>query len=50
MHMALCIFCITVAVAVRMVVCGAEETLNSAANLLCELRCRMLALFECKKN
>ena len=43
--MAVCIFCITAAVAVRMVVCGAEETLSFAANLFCELRCRMLALF-----
>lgn len=35
-------FCLTAAaVAVRMGVCEAEETLSSAANLLCELRCRI---------
>lgn len=45
--MAVYIFCITAAVAVRMVACGAEETLSSAANFLCELMCRMLALLEC---
>lgn len=35
-------FCLTAAaVAVRMGVCEAEETLSSAANLLCELRRRI---------
>lgn len=46
--MAAYIFCITAAAAVGMVVCRAEETLSSAANLLCERSCRMLALFECR--
>lgn len=41
-------FCLTAAaVAVRMRVCEAERALSSAADLLCELRCRMLAFFEC---
>lgn len=41
-------FCLTAAaVAVRMGVCEAEQTFNSAPNLICELRCRMLAHLEC---
>lgn len=46
--MAVCIFCMAAAVAVRTVACGLEEAWSSAADLRWELGGRMLAFCECK--